>query len=108
MSNQALAAVSDVPAAENVVTVPAQGSAECQAPPEGVAGEAGSDPWKSPGYRWRWPSPLEVSRCAAGLTVAATVSGFVPDGPSTVAAAVGIAAHSAAELVAACFRRTRR
>ncbi|MEI7030929.1 hypothetical protein [Streptomyces pratensis] len=86
MTNQALAAVSDAPAAENSTMVPAQAPAEPPAPPAGAADKAGPDPWKRPGYAWRWPSTLEVSRCIAGLTLAATVCGYVPEGPATVAA----------------------
>ncbi|OLO32510.1 hypothetical protein PZ61_0219690 [Streptomyces sp. MNU77] len=106
MTNQALAAVSDVPASENAATVPAQ--APPPALPAGSAAEAGPGPWKRPGYTWRWPSVLEVSRCASGLTLAAAASGFVPDGSPTVVAGVVIAVHSVVELVAVCFRRTRR
>ncbi|MFI1700104.1 hypothetical protein ACH419_29560 [Streptomyces bobili] len=108
MTNQALAAVGDVSDAENAAAVPAQGPVDPPDPLEEAADECGPDPWKRPGYAWRWPSTLELSRCTAGLTLAATVSGFVPDGPATVGAAVLIAVHSVAELVGACFRRTRR
>jgi hypothetical protein len=108
MTNQALAAVGDGPAAENAAMGPAQATPESSALPGVSVDEAGPGPWKRPAYSWRWPSALEVSRCTTGLVLAATVSGFVPDGSATVAAGVEIALHSVAELVAACFRRTRR
>ncbi|MFE5730362.1 hypothetical protein ACFQ7A_05535 [Streptomyces sp. NPDC056528] len=108
MTNQALAAVGDDPTAENAVRMPAQADTEPMASPETSLNEVGVGPWKRPGYAWRWPSAMEVSRCITGLVLAATVSGFVPDGSATVAAGAEIALHSVAELVAACFRRARR
>ncbi|MFE7424355.1 hypothetical protein [Streptomyces sp. NPDC057545] len=108
MTNQALAAVGDDPVVENAVRVSAQADTEPLASPEASVNEAVADPWKRPGYAWRWPSALEVSRCITGLVLAATVSGFVPDGSATVAAGAEIALHSVGELVAACFRRARR
>ncbi|MFF2778979.1 hypothetical protein ACFVU3_29310 [Streptomyces sp. NPDC058052] len=108
MTNQALAAVSDVPASEGVATVPAQVTAGPSSPSKGSAAEAGPGLWKRPGYTWRWPSALELSRCVTGLTLGAAVSGTVPDGPPMVMAGMVIAVQPVVELVAACFRRARR